>query len=57
MTAEEHPVRSFHDASVETARFSALLKRYDGDYDKALEAQRRGEEVSESEMNDANDPM
>jgi hypothetical protein len=39
-----HPVpRTWHDADVESMEFQALLRKYDDDYQKAVDAWLRGE--------------
>jgi hypothetical protein len=36
---------TYEDTKEQTAEFQALLEKYDNDWDKAVEAQRRGERV------------
>ena len=45
--------KSYPEAKEQTAYFQALLERYDNDWDQAVEAQRRGEQVEIDRSGDA----
>ncbi len=51
MATEDQPAhtpgkaKTWHDADEQSVYFAALLEKYHGDYEKALAAQKRGEEV------------
>jgi hypothetical protein len=52
-----HPIpRTWHDAEVQTEEFQALLRQYHGDYQKAVDAWRRGEVGDPKQGGNAN-PM
>ena len=52
-----HPIpRSWHDAEVQTEEFQALLRQYDNDYQKAVDAWKRGEVGDPKQGGNAN-PM
>ena len=40
---DEPEGETYEDTKEQTAEFQALLEKYDNDWDKAVEAQRRGE--------------
>ena len=48
---------TYAEANRETAEFKALLDKYDGDFQKAVDAQRRGERVPLDGEADTNSPM
>jgi hypothetical protein len=53
----KHPIpRTWHDAEVQTEEFQGLLKKYDNDYQKAVDAWVRGEVGDPKEGGNAN-PM
>jgi hypothetical protein len=56
---DDHPrvPKTFHDANYETAEFKALLDKYGGDWQKAVDAARRGERVELHGEADTNSPM
>jgi hypothetical protein len=53
-----HPVpRTWHDAEVETEQFQALLRKYDDDYQAAVDAWKRGEVGDPAESGGNANPM
>ena len=51
------PVRSWADAEEQTAEFRALLERYHGDVQRAVDAQRRGERADPADGAGSANPM
>ena len=54
-TTHEEP--TFKDTRDEASEFRALLEKYDGDFQAAVDAQRRGERVDPDGTADTNSPM
>ena len=53
-----HPVpRTWHDADVESMEFQALLRKYDNDYQKAVDAWLRGEVGDPHDSGGSPNPM
>ncbi|HEX5588173.1 MAG TPA: hypothetical protein VFZ17_12755 [Acidimicrobiia bacterium] len=48
---------TYEETRNETARFKALLDKYDGDFQKAVDADRRGEQVDLDGEADTNSPL
>jgi len=48
---------TYQDAKEQTAEFQALLEKYDNDWDKAVEAQGRGETVATDRSGDGAMPQ
>jgi hypothetical protein len=54
----KHPIpRTWHDADVESLEFQALLRKYDNDYQKAVDAWMRGEVGDPREGGGSANPM
>jgi hypothetical protein len=56
MTHGDHEA-TYAETNHETAEFRALLRKYHGDFQKAVDAQRRGERVPLDGEADLNSPM
>lgn len=57
--SDERPAdaTTYEDTRTETARFKALLDKYDGDFQKAVDAEQRGEHADLDGEADTNSPM
>jgi len=53
-----HPIpRTWHDAEIETEQFQALLRKYDNDFQAAVDAWRRGEVGDPADSGGSANPM
>jgi hypothetical protein len=50
-------LRTWEDAEQRTREFEALLKKYDGDFQKATDAQLRGEKGDPDDIVGSRNPM
>jgi len=50
-------LRTWEDAEARTREFEALLQKYDGDFQKATDAQLRGERADPGEVKGSRNPM
>jgi hypothetical protein len=57
MAAHDPKRETYKDTRDETAEFRALLRKYHGDFQQAVDAQRRGETVPLDGEADTNSPF
>ena len=53
----DNPIRTWEDAEAKTREFQGLLRKYRGDWQKATDAQQRGEKADPDDEVGSPNPM